>query len=153
MTSKYVNKYNQKMSVIKVHYIYEAIWMPTIAEELLVQSGHDNKRNEDAVRTSFGIWEDEFCVVLHLISSCQWWIRIGIRERTISTRSADKDTRSVRQWTNNTVRLFQSDVAIPFDSNPRFLKRPMSNLFHLLMAMIKVRPTGMWIASQETTAE
>ena len=59
------------MSVIKVHYIYEVIWMPTIAEELLVQSEYDNKHNEDAVRASFGIWEDEFCVIVHLMSNCQ----------------------------------------------------------------------------------
>ena len=49
MESKYDNKYYQNMNVIKVHHIYEAIWTPTMAEELSVQYKDDNRHNEHII--------------------------------------------------------------------------------------------------------
>ena len=49
VVSKYDSKSYQKVNVIEGHHIYKAIWMPTIGEELSVQSRNDNKHNEHVV--------------------------------------------------------------------------------------------------------
>ena len=43
MASKYNSNYYHKVSVIKGHHVYKAIWMPTIGEKLSVQSEDNNK--------------------------------------------------------------------------------------------------------------
>ena len=43
MASKYDNRYYQEVGVIKSHYVYKAIWMPTIGEKLSVQFEKNNK--------------------------------------------------------------------------------------------------------------
>ena len=43
MATKYDDSFYQKVGVIKSQCIYKAIWMPTIGEELSVQSEDDNK--------------------------------------------------------------------------------------------------------------
>ena len=43
MASKHDNRLYQKVSVIKGHCVYKAIWMPTIDEKLSVQSEDNNE--------------------------------------------------------------------------------------------------------------
>ena len=52
MASKYDSKYDQNVSVMKVHLVYKAIWIPTIGGKLSVQSKDNNKHSIAVIKDS-----------------------------------------------------------------------------------------------------
>ena len=99
------------------------------------------------VCASFGVWEDDcVCVVIQLPGNCGRSISWNMRNNN-KHKKCWQIHKKCKTVNNNTVGWFQSDVAIPFNSNPCFPKWPMSNWLHPLTAMIKVRSisTCMWI--------
>ena len=81
-----------------------------------------------------------FVMVVQLAVNCQWWIRIGICNEQLAQEVLTTYTMSVATVNNNNCWMIPIWYAFKFKSSPHFPKWPMSNWFHPLMVMIKVRP-------------